>query len=425
MTGIDQTQDRAALDRAARQNYGKLLASLVKFCGDFDLAEDGLQEAMTRAAEKWPKGGKPRNENSWLITVARNCITDHLRKDFRSSGQLEFDEIPGPDNNVDGRDDRTEFKDERLGLIFMCCHPALESSMRVALTLKSLCGLSTRQIAAVFLQKETTMAQRIVRAKRKIRKSGISFSDDSGAIPLNRLDDVLAVIYFVFNEGYYSISEDRLIDTSLCEEAVFLARMLCQLMPLETEPRGLLALMYFHQARESARQSIDGHTIEMHSQNRSAWDRAKITTADRVLRGVLMRGRPGPYQIQAAISALHCHAPSFEETDWQQIKMLYLELLRHTDTPVVHLNLCVAIRYADSPEQAYDYLCKFVDPDPLNEYLPYHLTKGRLQLDLSDFKAAEDSLTTALGHCRNQREETHIRSLLNQPGVASSPSEKP
>jgi RNA polymerase sigma-70 factor (ECF subfamily) len=331
----------AAVEAAYRDEWGQLVATLIGLTGDWDLAEDCAQEAFAAALATWPRDGVPRRPGAWLTTTARHRATDRLRRDatgaakLRQLAVLERDPAAPPVE---------EIPDDRLRLIFTCCHPALPFDARVALTLRTLAGLTTAEIARAFLTAEATMAQRLVRAKRKIAEAGIPYRvPPAGALP-QRLAAVLAVLYLIFNEGY---DEERLdARRALTAEAIRLARVLCRLLPAEPEPAGLLALMLLHEARRATR-TADGVLVPLESQDRTAWDAALIAEGVAVLDGALASHRAGPYQVQAAIAACHATAPDAASTDWAQIAALYGTLARLAPSPVVALNRAVAVAMAD------------------------------------------------------------------------------
>ncbi|GIL28572.1 RNA polymerase sigma factor [Actinocatenispora comari] len=331
----------AAVEAAYRDEWGQLVATLIGLTGDWDLAEDCAQEAFAAALATWPRDGVPRRPGAWLTTTARHRATDRLRRDatgaakLRQLAVLERDPAAPPVE---------EIPDDRLRLIFTCCHPALRFDARVALTLRTLAGLTTAEIARAFLTAEATMAQRLVRAKRKIAEAGIPYRVPPAEALPHRLAAVLAVLYLIFNEGY---DEERLdARRALTAEAIRLARVLCRLLPAEPEPAGLLALMLLHEARRATR-TADGVLVPLERQDRSAWDAALIAEGVAVLDGALASRRAGPYQVQAAIAACHATAPEAASTDWPQIAALYGTLARLAPSPVVALNRAVAVAMAD------------------------------------------------------------------------------
>ncbi len=345
------TTPARALEHVFREEYGRVVATLIRYTGDFDLAEDCVQEAMATAVTKWEANGVPRNPGAWLTTAARRKAIDRLRRSAnyaKKQKELEYltslDMAHEEDPDVD-----SSLSDDRLKLVFTCCHPALAADARVALTLKTLGGLTTREIARAFLVGEPTMAQRLVRAKKKIRTAGIPYRVPDDAELPERLEGVLAVIYLVFNEGYAATSGDDRIRSELTAEAIRLGSVLAELMPDEAEVLGLLALMMLHDARRVSR-TRDGELVLLEDQDRSLWDMDQIATGTAMLDRALARRTTGPYQIQAAIAALHAGAATFEATDWRQIVLLYDRLHDLQPTVVVRLNRAAAVAMADGPQ---------------------------------------------------------------------------
>jgi RNA polymerase sigma-70 factor (ECF subfamily) len=330
---------RAAVEAAYREEWGQVVATMIRLTGDWDLAEDCTQEAFAAALTAWPRDGVPRRPGAWLTSTARNRATDRLRRDAAGAAKLRLLAAlpPGPDDPTP-----EEIPDERLRLIFTCCHPALPFPARVALTLRTLAGLTTAEIARAFLTAETTMGQRLSRAKRKIQEAGIPYRVPPAELLPQRLAAVLAVLYLIFNEGYGEEDQRR----ALTVEAIRLARVLVALMPTEPEPRGLLALMLLHESRRSTRVR-DGVLVTLEQQDRGRWDRTLIDEGVRTLDEALAIRRTGPYQVQAAIAACHATAPDAAATDWLQIAGLYATLARIAPSPVVELNRAVAVAMAD------------------------------------------------------------------------------
>jgi RNA polymerase sigma-70 factor (ECF subfamily) len=344
---------RVAVDAAFRDEWGRVVATLIRTTGDWDLAEECAQDAFAMALQRWPKDGIPGRPGAWLTTAARNRAIDVLRR--KAVGAAKLREVaamsyePDPHPAYDSGTDHSGVPDDRLRLMFTCCHPALSLEARVALTLRTLAGLTTTEIARAFLASEPTMAKRLVRAKQKIQNAGIPYRVPPAHLLPERTPGVLGVLYLLFNEGYSATAGADLVRQNLSAEAIRLARVLARLMPDEPEAAGLLALMLLHDARRSARVDACGDLVTLEDQDRGRWDAAEISEGVSLLEHALRRGRPGPYQIQAAIAACHATAPTADRTDWPQIAALYGQLAQFLPTPVVELNYAVAVGMARGP----------------------------------------------------------------------------
>ncbi|OGO73837.1 MAG: RNA polymerase subunit sigma-24 [Chloroflexi bacterium RIFCSPLOWO2_12_FULL_71_12] len=410
------TETAAAIEAAFRNEAGKVTARLTRLLGDFDLAEELVQDAIVSALEHWPSEGIPEVPAAWLLTVARRKGIDRLRRETRYRQKLAVLEEEAARAVVDPAAPRSEGMasvqaDERLELIFTCCHPALSRDAQVALTLRSVLGLTTPEIAKAFLVPEATLAQRIVRAKRKIAEAGITFRAPEPRELPERLDQVLAVLYLVFNEGYLSSRSDRAARRDLAEDAEWLASLLASLVPDEPEVLGLLALMRLHLARASARFDEHGRLVLLRDQDRSRWDRRRIDDGIRLVERAGALKRPGPYQLQAAIAAVHAEAPAWEATDWPQILRLYDALLAASGgSPVVRLNRAIALRQVAGPELA---LCE-VDAiaDDLDRYHLLHATRAELLRDLGRADDARDADRRALELTDNPAERVLLEERI-------------
>jgi RNA polymerase sigma-70 factor (ECF subfamily) len=378
--------------------------------GDFDRAEEAVQEAFVRALETWPRDGIPDNPGAWITTTAKRRAIDRIRREENLKRKTQTLQVLADLEALGGsEDDVSGIPDDRLRLIFTCCHPALAMEARVALTLRTLGGLTTAEIARAFLVPEPTMAQRLVRAKHKIRRAGIPYRVPPPELLTERLPGVLAVLYLVFNEGY-STTSGPLVRADLCEEAIRLARVLDRLMPDQPEVRGLLALLLLQHSRREARTDATGDLVLLEDQDRAGWDHEAIDEGLALLDDALARRRPGPYQVQAAIAALHARAPRPEDTDWPQIAALYGALARMTPSPVVELNRAVAIAIADGPERGLPLIDAL--GNRLADYHLFHAARADLLRRLGRRSEAAGAYRTALELAANPVERQYLRRRL-------------
>ena len=403
---------RRSVDAVYRTESRRVLATLIRFLGDFDIAEEALHDAFIAAVEQWPQEGVPANPRAWLVSTGRFKAIDRIRRRARFDTSLD-DVADQLEALTDGSspEDNEGVEDDRLRLIFTCCHPALAPDAQAALTLREVCGLTTEEIARAYLATPATIAQRIVRAKAKIRDAHIPYEVPGRAALPERLESVLRVVYLVFNEGYLASSGDSLTRHDLSGEAIRLGRLLVELLP-EPEAVGLLALMLLHESRRATRASSSGELVLLADQDRSLWNRAQIADAVTLVEGALASGRFGPYTLQAAIAAVHAEAPSAEATDWGQIVALYDVMLRQEPSPVVELNRAVAVAMRDGPEAGLALIDGILERGELDDYYLAHSARADLCRRLGRVPQARTSYKRALDLTQQASERRFLERRL-------------
>jgi RNA polymerase sigma-70 factor (ECF subfamily) len=419
---MNASRDDQAVEVIFRREAGRVLATLIRLLGDFDSAEEARQEAFIAAVEQWPTQGIPANPCAWLIKTGRNKEIDRIRRNvvFRTKVQgREAASAEAEAAAVIEEVDDTAFGDDRLRLIFTCCHPALSGEAHIALTLREVCGLTTQAVARAFLVSEETMAQRLVRAKKKIRDAGIPYETPEPPLFNQRIQGVLAVVYGVFTEGYAATAGSRLVDAELCGEAIRLGRLLDELLPRNPSVLGLLALMLLHDARRGARASAAGDVVLLEDQDRALWDQAKIGEGLALVDQALsISGQTSPYAVQGAIAALHGRARKKEDTDWPQIVGLYEVLLRLQPSPVIELNHAVAVSMVDGAARALDLVDSLQARGQVGQYHLLHAARGRFLQQLSRPNEAREAYRTALGFATLEPERRLLMARIASIGAS-------
>jgi RNA polymerase sigma-70 factor, ECF subfamily len=411
------------IEEIFRREAGRVLATLIRLLGDFDLAEEARQEAFAVAIEQWPSQGTPANPRAWLISTGRNKAIDRIRRDVLFRTKI-TDELAANDaaTAIDAAEEEI-FGDDRLRLIFTCCHPALNPEAQIALTLREVCGLSTQAVARAFLTSEDTMAQRLVRAKKKIRDAGIPYETPDPSVLEYRIEGVLAVVYGVFTEGYAATAGAQLIDVELCAEAIRLGRLLDTLLPHHAGVMGLLALMLLHDARRASRISDSGDVVLLDAQDRSQWDRNEISEGLLLVdQSLSIRGQVSSYAVQAAIAALHVRAENSRATDWPQIVGLYEVLLRLQPTPVIELNHAVAVSMVDGAARALELIDSLAARGRVTQYHLLHAARGRLLQQLGRTGEAKEAYSAALRAATLEPEQRFLAARIAAiQGICGAP----
>ena len=408
----------AWIENALTSARPQAMGALLRYFRDLDRAEEAFQEACLRALKNWPVKGPPRDPTAWLIFVGRNAALDGVRRDSRNTALPPEDRISDLEDaeaDMAERLDDAHYRDDILRLMFVCCHPDLPATQQVALALRIVSGLSVREIASAFLVGEKAMEQRITRAKRRVAEANVPFAAPDAVERSKRLGSVAAMIYLVFNEGYSATSGADVVRASLCDEAIRLARLLLRLFPSEPEIMGLLALMLLQHARSAARTDADGNAVLLDDQDRTLWNRTGIEEGLALVEKALRHGRPGPYQVQAAIAALHARARTPEETDWEEIDLLYQMLESQTPSPVITLNRSVAISKIRGPEAALQLIAPLAER--LSGYFYFHGVRGAYLSEMGRTQEAREAFDRAIALARTPAEAAHIRQHLDRLAV--------